>query len=209
MHLDTNILVPLAGVILGWVLSSFSGALKIRGENKRLLGKSITSLYYIISELDIVMTTLDKMKNRFEGEEYERMRQKIIERHTLKNENSYENINQLIDNISGITPSLGIDLKHTLEGYMAERKIQFNSSSKRKGLYLITLSMYEVHQDFIINQMKKLLIKLAFKHSISLGFKIRNTVKKESKWLKQQGTQLCDKTFKMYDNEIDTQNNAL
>lgn len=201
MDIDAKIIIPLIGVLLGWILGTITGFFKTRGENKKLLGKSISQLYYFIQELAIVMNYLDKMKDKLDNEEYEVHRQKVIERHTLKNENSIGNINELIDNISSISPTLGIDLRHLLEGYISERKIKFNSSKSKKELYLLLLSMYEVHQDLTIIHMEKLLIKLAFRYNLFLGFKIKKMLSTSKKRLDTMGSKLIDEAYEIIEKE--------
>lgn len=205
MDMDFKLLMPLIGVVVGWFLGTITGLFKTRGENKKLLGKSISQLYYFVHELTIVIQYLDKMKDRLKHDEYEMHRQKVIERHTLKNESSLDNINQLIDNISSISPSLGIDLKHLLEGYITERNIKFNSSKNKKELYFLLLSLYEVHQDLTIVQMEKLLIKLSFRYSLILGFKIKRMLKKGKENLKKEGPQIFEKIY----SEIDKNENPV
>jgi len=199
MDLDFKILIPLISVIIGWVLGTLTGFFKARGENKKLLGKSISKLYYLNQELSVVANYLDKMKVRLSNEEYENHRQKIIERHTLKNEHSIENINELVDNISSISPSLGIDLNHLLEEYIAGRKIKFNSTKNSRELYFLLLSVYEVHQDLTIAQMEKILVKLSFRYSPILGFKIKRKLKKGKENLKKEGANIFDKIYSEVD----------
>ena len=199
MDLDFKILIPLISVIIGWVLGTLTGFFKTRGENKKLLGKSISKLYYLNQELSVVANYLDKMKVRLSNEEYENHRQKIIERHTLKNEHSIENINELVDKISSISPSLGIDLNHLLEEYIAERKIKFNSTKNNRELYFLMLSVYEVHQDLTIAQMEKILVKLSFRYSPILGFKIKRKLKKGKENLTKEGVNIFDKIYSEVD----------
>jgi len=201
MDIDAKIIIPLIGVLLGWILGTITGFFKTRGENKKLLGKSISQLYYFIQELSIVMNYLDKMKVKLDHEKYEVHRQNVIERHTLKNENSIGNINELIDNISSISPTLGIDLRHLLEGYISERKIKFNSSKSKKELYLLLLSMYEVHQDLTIIHMEKLLIKLAFRYNLILGFKIKKMLSTSKKRLGTMGSKLIEEAYELIEKE--------
>ena len=70
MDIDAKIIIPLIGVLLGWILGTITGFFKTRGENKKLLGKSISQLYYFIQELSIVMNYLDKMKVKLDHEKY-------------------------------------------------------------------------------------------------------------------------------------------
>ena len=195
MDTEIKLIIPLIGVFLGWILGTITGIFKIRGDNKKLLGKSISQLYYFIHELTIVVQYLDKMKDKLKRAEYEIHRQKVIERHTLKNENSIGNINDLIDNISSISPTLGIDLKQLLEGYIAERKMKFNSSVKKKELYFLMLSVYEVHQDLTLDKMEKLLIKLSFRYNLLLGIRIKNKLKKANENLANEGPSMFEKMY--------------
>jgi hypothetical protein len=208
MEIDYKLIIPLVGVILGWFLGTISGYFKIRGENKRLLGKSISQLYYFIHELSIVMHYLDKMKDNLSIEKYEIHRQKVIEKYTLKNEHSIKNINELIDSISSMTPLLGIELKYVLEGYLSGRNTKFNSSKKDKELYFVLLSIYEVNQDLTIAQMERILVKLSFRYNIFLGFKIQKRLKRKNINLKQVGTEMFD-VIKSEIDKIDNPNSGV
>ena len=198
MEFDLKILVPLLGVFLGWILATITSISKERLSNKKLLSKSIAQLYYLIHEFSIVKNYLDKVKTDFPTEKYEEHRQKIIERHTLKNDESILKINELIDNISSLSPMLGIDIKYLLESYVFDRKVKFDSSKKKENLYYILLSVLEVHQDLILAELKKILVKLAFKYNLIVGLKIRKKLKKGESNLESES----QKIFDMLDNEI-------
>tara|TARA_R110002096_G_C14616716_1_gene723834 strand:+ start:235 stop:867 length:633 start_codon:yes stop_codon:yes gene_type:complete len=200
--MDYKILIPLAGVILGWALGSLSGFFKTRNENKRLIGKSISQLYYFIFELKTVIPYLEKVKDNMSTEQYESHRQYVIERHTLKNENSNENINEIIDNISSIYPMLGIELRQLLEGYLAQRRMKFDSSKYEKKLYLLMLSTYEVHRDLTIDKMEEILIKLSFKHNIVLGFKMKKNIRNQNTKLKDVEKSVIDSIIRDIDEEF-------
>ena len=192
MGIDSKLLIPLMGVFLGWVLATITNIFKVRGENKKLLGKSIAQLYYLISELSIVLPYLDKMKDRLSIEQYEIHRQKVIERHTLKNENSNTQIDELTENISSLYPILGIELKYLLEGYISDRKIKLNSAKTHKDLYDYLLSAIEVVQDITLDKMEKMLITLAFRYNIFTGFKIKRQLKNRKKNLEREGQKIFD-----------------
>ena len=199
MDLDYKILIPLISVIIGWILGTITVLFRNRSENKKLLGKSISKLYYLYEELSVVANYLDKMKNRLSNEEYEIHRQRMIEKHTLKNEHSIKNINELVDNISSISPSIGIELNHLLEEYLAERKLKFDSTKSNRELYLLMLSTFEVHQDLTMAQMEKILVKLSFRYSLILGFKIKRKLKKGNENLKKEGSKIFNKIYSEID----------
>ena len=199
MEIDLKIIIPLIGVILGWTLSSLTSFYKTRGGNRKILGKSISQLYYMIDELHIVIFHLDKMKDKLSVEEYEIHRQKSIERYTLKNEHSLSKINDLIDNISSISPSIGIELKHLLEGYLFERKVKLSSTSKNKQTYFFLLSAMEATQDLTLARLEKLLVKLSYKHSILLGLKVKRQLKQEKERIQNNGKDFIENFYNIID----------
>ena len=71
MNFELKILIPLVGVILGWILASVTSLFKVRGEKRRLLGMSISQLYYLIHELKIVFYHLEKIKDEFPMNQWE------------------------------------------------------------------------------------------------------------------------------------------
>ena len=205
MEIDLKIIIPLIGVILGWTLSSLTSFYKTRGDNRKILGKSISQLYYMIDELYIVIFHLDKMKDKLSVEEYEIHRQKSIERYTLKNEDSLSKINDLIDNISSISPSIGIELKHLLEGYLFERKVKLSSTRKNKQTYFFLLSAIEVTQDLTLARLEKLLVKLSFKHSIILGFRVKRQLRQEKERIQKEGGDFAENFYRLFDKKEKSQ----
>lgn len=193
MELDLKILIPLIGVILGWILATMTNFLKVRGEKRRILGMSISQLYYLIHELRVVFFHLDKIKDEFPVEKWEDYRQQAIDRYTLKNEDSLSRLNQLVENISSISPMLGIELKFLTETYFFDRKVKFDSSKNHRKVYIFLLSILETSQELTTKEFEKVLIKLAFKYSLINGFKIKRKLKKSKENLKSG--ELSDKLY--------------
>ncbi len=209
--MDYKILIPLAGVILGWALGSLSGFFKTRNENKRILGKSISQLYYLVLEFKLVTPYLEKIKDEMTVEQFESHRQSVIERHTLKNENSIENINGVTDNISSIYPMIGIELKQVLEGYVFQRRMKFDNSKYERKLYFLMLSAYEVSQELTVQKMEEILVKLSFKYNVLLGYKIKRKLRKQnSKFSSTEMnllTEEIDKEFQNFKEKIEKKDN--
>lgn len=203
MQFDAKILIPLFGVALGWLLSSMTNLFKIRGEKKRILGVSISQLYYLTHELNVVIFHLEKAKDAFPIDQWEDYRQRAIERYTLKNEDSLSQLNRLIENISSISPSLGIELKFLIESYFFNRKVKFDSSKNNNKVYILLLSILETSQELTTSELEKILIKLSFKYNIIFGFKIKRKLKREKKNLENSGGKISNELFSLMKPKID------
>jgi len=193
MEQEVKILIPLIGVLLGWFLSSMTNLFKIRGDKRKILGISIEQLYYLIHELTIAFYYIEKVKDKLPIEKWEEHRQYAINRFTSKNEESHSQLNKLIENISSISPTLGIELKKLIETYFFNRKAKFDSTKSNKDVYLMLLSALEVSQDITTKELEKILIKLSFKYSFILGLQIKWKLQKGKANLEKGGDQIYEK----------------
>ena len=129
--------------------------------------------------------------------QWEDHRQKAIERYTLKNEDSLSRLNQLIENISSISPMLGIELKFLIETFFFDRKVKLDSSKHYKKLYVLLLSVLETSQSLTTTELEKVLIKLSFKYSLLTGFRIKRKLKKSADNLNTRTDILPDKLYSL------------
>ena len=197
MNIDAKILIPFIGVILGWLLSSLTNLFKVKGEKRRILGKSISLLYHITSELRILIDHIEKIKDVTPKKDWEAKRQVAIERYTLRNKDSLKQINMLVDNVSSISPFTGIKLKKLLEMYLFNREMKLDTSKQIESLYIYLLSIFEVSQDMTLMQLEKILIKLSFQYSFILGIRVKMKLKREKKSAGSLSNNLTDNLYEI------------
>lgn len=189
-----EIITPIIGLVVGWLLNSISNAHKDRSKNQLLLGKSITDLYYLIFEIDIIVLLMSKIEKVEETYTKEKLRRKIIERYTLKNENSISDIHNITNVISSFYPSLGIELKQLLEGYLIARNVRFEETTNYDydKIYSALFSLFKTTNGKLIKLLEGILIKISFRHSIILGMKMTQILKRKKKSLQSNFTGLLD-----------------
>jgi hypothetical protein len=170
---DLKYLLPLAGVIIGWLLTNLSGFFKGVTEKQKMLGKALTQLHFLYFEQSKLLAHFEFLKDRFGiGPDYEKMRLKAMERYVLNNDNLKVSL-EIVKEVSAIYPLLAMDLKGLIENYAFSQKMKFSSTSSHKDLYLKLLSAFEVAFDIEHKVLRKIIFRLAFGHSTITWIRIR------------------------------------
>ncbi len=181
---DLKYLIPLLGVLIGWLLTSLSGFLKGITEKQKILAKALTQLHFIYLEQVKVLNHFEWLKDTYGiGPEYEKMRFRAMERYVLNNDNLKVSLD-IANEVSAVYPLTAMNLKGLIENYAFSQKMQFSSSSHDRELYLKLLSMFEVAFELEHKLLRKIIFKLAFGHSITTWFQMKWKYYKMDKRLK-------------------------
>lgn len=163
---DLKYLIPLIGVLIGWLLTSFTGLLKGITEKQKILAKALTQLHFLYREQVKVLDHFEWLKDTYGiSPEYEKMRLRAMERYVLNNDNLKISLD-IASEVSAVYPLTAMNLKGLIENYAFSQKMHFFSSSQDEELYLKLLSMFEVAFELEHKQLRKIIFKLAFGHSI-------------------------------------------
>jgi alpha-amylase/alpha-mannosidase (GH57 family) len=172
-----NLLIPLSGVVLGWLLGSITNFSKQRRDEKVLLGKAIAELIVFYIDLRNILSTYETFKDASKSwEEYEKFRQ-VVNSRFIRKKPSYDELYNMLENVSGILPIEGMKLKSIVSSFSYYRTTTLSTVvDNEEESYLKMLSIYEAIIEVEILSVKKILLKLSYRHSLSQWFKTRNFI---------------------------------
>jgi hypothetical protein len=171
---DLKYLIPLLGVLVGWILTSFGNYLKGLSDKQKILGKALMQLHFIYFEQEKVLSAFELLKDQVGvGAEYEKKRLWAMERYVLNNDNLKASVD-IANELATVYPLTALKLKALIENYSFSQKMKLTSSSKLGGeLYLKLLSMFEVAFELEHKELRKIIFKIAFGHGIFTWLQIR------------------------------------
>lgn len=167
MEDELKFILPLVGVLVGWILSTLATLMKERGENRRLLARAIVQLDSLNQEKSKLIRHLDFLKDITESwKDFEVQRKKAWDKYVLP-EGNYKTALTVVEDVSSLYPLIGIKLKHLVESHLFSRKMKFEASiAKSESIYLKLLSAFEVTFELEQKELEKILFKLCLRHGI-------------------------------------------
>ena len=129
--MDERFLWPLAGVFLGWLLNSITNARKNREENRQLIGRLLSILMGIYSDVRITNNTNEKIKD-FAGswERFESLRQHTMNKHFLEPASKINLLDKSIYEMSGAYPVESVQIQSLKTLLLKTKNTFFSSTSK-------------------------------------------------------------------------------
>lgn len=182
MDLELKYIVPLIGVLLGWILSTLTTFFKEYGENKRRLGKAIVNLNYFNQEKIKLIHHIDYLNNAAGLEsDFEDLRKRAWDKYVFPEEN-YKTLIETVEDISGLYPMLGIKLKYLVESHMFSKKMKFDSTAATNlNIYIKLLSAFEATFELEQKELQKILFRLSFKYGFITWIKMKRKYNKGKK----------------------------
>jgi hypothetical protein len=161
---DLKYLIPLLGVLVGWLLTSLTGFLKGVTEKQKILSRALTQLHFLYLEQQKVLNHFEYLKDTYGiNQEYEKMRHRAMERYVLNNDNFKISLD-IVSEVATVYPLTAMNLKGLIENYAFSQKMKLTASSLDSELYLKLLSMFEVGFELEHKHLRKIIFKLAFGH---------------------------------------------
>jgi hypothetical protein len=177
---------PLVGVFLGWILSSIATGWKIRETDRRNIGKLLAKLIRILGHLQTLRAASETFKATVNGwPEYERIRQKITEKHFLEPVVDLEKLNAAVDEISGFLPIESLQLRQLIDILGKAKAANFKASAENHDLYVRMLSVHEVGLDASEKALTHSVRALAWKHSVVTYVQVLFKIRKSRKGIAQ------------------------
>ena len=182
-------LLPVFTLVLGWMLSEFSSALRGRGETKAKIGRALTPLMGLYFEINTRMRVLEKYKDLSPStEEFERFRQRAVKRYSFHEEGLGPTLDEVLRDVAEVDPITAVNLKRSLEMIMFEKKIALNWSLNNFHLYIRALSSIEAATQLNAEAIKKDCMRLALRASLVTFCKSLETVSQMEKQRCQDGS---------------------
>ena len=164
---------PLAGVVLGWLLSLISGGWKSRVERKKLVGRLLSKLLVVSGDVHVLKTSSDHFKELSDGSmDYERFRQRISTHHFLEPADKRQDLHLLASSLSEYYPFEAQQLQATLHYLSKLKDAKFDSASADQSIYVQLLSMHELSVDACDKELARIVAFLARKHGLLTRLKL-------------------------------------
>jgi hypothetical protein len=164
---------PLAGVLLGWLLSAISGGWKSRVERKKLVGRVLSKLLVVSGDVRALKSAADGFKDLSDGPvQYEVFRRRIYTHHFLEPAEKSKDLLVLASNLSDYYPFEAMQLQAVLHILMKQKAASLESTSKDKEAYIRLLSMHEVGTDACDRELTRIISYLALKHGVFTRIKL-------------------------------------
>jgi hypothetical protein len=158
----------LAGIVLGWALTTISSFLDARRFKRQAIGQLLTKLIRVHRQIGTMRQACEHMHDHAgDCEGYERIRRGIVDRHFMEPQSVREDLKTAIDAIAGLRPLLAIELENTYEMLLRNKSADLTVSSKSPELYARMLTTYEVALDVVDKQLAANLRSLASSHGIA------------------------------------------
>jgi len=165
--MDEKYFWPLAGVVLGWSLTFFASNLKDRAENRQRIGRLLSKLVALHSQLKTQIRASEGLKSVADNwEGYEKIRGHVLQRYFMEPPSFIESLNDSIDEIAGTYPLRALALLSLFDVLHKSKIGALPSSSKSEGLYVRLLSVYEVGLDVCEASLKKHIRYFALRHGV-------------------------------------------
>lgn len=162
--LETKDILPLIGVLIGWLLKELSDTLRHRFQQRAELGSALVGLLQLDAELSRLSTFLEFHKNRqISWEEYEKIRQETAERY-LKRTDPVKAVESAVIQLARHDPTQASSLKDIPNLLTAFHQIGLQPISADAENYIKWLSTLEVIVQMSETILKKLILKLAWLH---------------------------------------------
>jgi hypothetical protein len=180
--MNVDFLIPLLGVLVGWLLNELSSAFRIRKEDKRTLRRSIATLLYLRSQMATMISVLQSVKQfSASPNEHERSRQYILELYTLS-ENFEKQIEGALEEIAVVDPLLANDLRSTKDLYSFVLTTRFNfvfeaptAEREREAIESFYNEMIEslsIDKRYL-RRFEKRILRLCMMHGLTLWIRVK------------------------------------
>lgn len=171
-------LLPLIGVILGWLLSSISSAIRKKHEYKIILGKGVTQLTILHNDLSETIQALERYKDDVNTwKDYELIRNRIMGKHFDTDGEILKKIDEIFTKISGVDPVLALYILSLKKGLLESKSTPMDKVCENEKIYVKLISAQETNLILTCKELERIIKKLSFKHSPITYLKIRKFIK--------------------------------
>jgi len=163
-RVETKDILPLIGVLIGWLLKELSDTLRHKSQQRVELGSALVGLMQLDAELSRLSTFLEFHKNRdISWEEYEKIRRETAERY-LKRTDPVKAVESAVIQLARHDPTQASSLKDIPQLLTAFHQIGLQPISANTADYIKWLSTLEVIVQMSETVLKKLILRLAWLH---------------------------------------------
>jgi len=181
-------ILPLIGVLIGWILKEISTAISGLFQYKQRLSFAITNFLYMCQEMIIIRQQLSDLKILYsDPPSYEEGRKRALNKYTIKTKSFEQNLEESLIIISEGFPVEAVRLRKIFEDYNSFKELDFTTSAKVSKIYETNIELF--NKAFL--QYSKELEKIILHFSWSLGLKTHYKIKVNIDFLNGYNTKKC------------------
>lgn len=157
--MDARDLVPLLGVVIGWLLSEISTFSRLSRENRKTTNKTITTLLEMRRETMRANFLLQGGKSYYSDGFSEAHRKRLMELHLQPL--ALEHHLKVTEELSEVSPLLSVQLHDMLVSQKAFMNQNLKSLEAAPEVYEFMLSLFEVIYENSAKKLKEMVMRLA------------------------------------------------
>lgn len=143
--IEEKYLWPLAGVALGWMLTTFSARLKDRSERRRRVGALLSIFVLLRNQINVIIHATETYYKHYDDlVAYEHSRNRTIQKHLLEPESQVKALYDAIKEFSGDYPLDSLKLQGMVDSLLKSKTISLAEAAKNRDIYIKLISMHEV-----------------------------------------------------------------
>jgi hypothetical protein len=162
--MEAKILIPLIGVVVGWILSEASTVIRIHREERRTINRTITSLLELRNEIRRAHFLLKGGRELHEDNFTEAERKRLMETHLRPLDSNIHS--KVVEELSGISPILAVKLRHMLDSQKAFLESELTSIEQTPDLYNLMLETFDLLYVKGSEKLRGIVIALALKQGV-------------------------------------------
>lgn len=178
--MEVKDLLPVLGIILGWVLSELSKYFRESNVDRKLINRIVSELLFVRYETyQFIVFSKGAIEIHGYGQDAERERQRLMNKHLISLDSIVDSYEDLFDSIASYDPILAKKFIHQITILSRTQEIKLNEVSKIPEIYEDIISDLNIVHNKSIECIDKVILKLSFKSSLVLWISIRKELKKD------------------------------
>lgn len=167
--MDTNDIIPLVGVAVGWLLSEASVYARISRENRKTINRTISTLLQMRREINMANFLLQGGQEYYKESFSEAHRKRLMESH-LQPLALEQHLN-VTEELAGINPIQAVKLYSLLVSQKSFMSQNLKSLEAAPELYDFMLSLFAVMYDKSSEKLKGMILRLALQQGLITWFR--------------------------------------
>ncbi len=202
---ELALLLPVLGVIIGWLLNELGDRLRANGDTRRRVGESLAVLLSLRRDMANIVLASEQFKDRVTSwKEYEPFRQRALRRQPnfQLHEASDERLDETAKTIAGVDPVLGYRLLNIIGSHKLTKRSELTALSTNPQAYIPAISILEAGLELNKNELEAIIRRLAFKMGVVTWLAVLRTFREEEKSLNRNIDFAGKVSKEIFDNAI-------
>lgn len=162
--MDAKDIIPLVGVVIGWLLSEASTHARLSRENRKTINKTITTLLQMRRETNRANFLLQGGQEYYKETFSETHRKHLMELHLQPL--ALEQHLKVAEELAGVNPILSVKLHSLLVSQKAFMSQNLKSLEAAPELYDFMLNLFTVLYEKSAEKLKEMILRLALQQGL-------------------------------------------